>query len=166
MIATKQHRWASPLEWLEEAAQQWDPARLYQELIALATGIDSDTLHDEYRTEMEIDGYFEDLRWTDEDAEAAGEEGWGIFETSRGVNEDGTTPSDSVESEIVDGHVYGHRPYELQKIDEDDTLHDEMAAWHYVIDTLTPLHLRVLAYLREVSPHEYNALIRFGIDSA
>jgi hypothetical protein len=57
-MATKTYRWDTPYEWLSEAAREWTPERLYQELCTLALKHDSDTLQDEYQNEMQEDGYF------------------------------------------------------------------------------------------------------------
>lgn len=55
------YKWDSPLEWLAEKARSWDEAKLYNELLNLARRHDSDTLQDEYQSEMSADDYFRDL---------------------------------------------------------------------------------------------------------
>lgn len=52
------HRWDSPLEWLFYAIKTWDSGRVRQELLNLAEKLDSDTLQNEYQSEMAGDGYF------------------------------------------------------------------------------------------------------------
>lgn len=55
------YKWASPYEWLEEKAKEWDERKLYHELMNLASQLDSDTLQDEYQADMDADGYFDEL---------------------------------------------------------------------------------------------------------
>ena len=63
------YRFDSPYEWLADTAREWNAARLYQELLNLARLLDSDTLQDEYQTDMSLDGYFEpDTADTDDSA--------------------------------------------------------------------------------------------------
>lgn len=59
---TRVYRWTNPYEWLAETAQGWDAARLYNELLNLARLHDSDTLQDEYQADMDVDGYFKEVR--------------------------------------------------------------------------------------------------------
>jgi hypothetical protein len=54
------YKYDSPYDWLIHVAQDWDGPKLYQELCALALRLDSDTLQDEYESDMERDGYFKD----------------------------------------------------------------------------------------------------------
>ena len=54
------YKYDCPYDWLCEAARGWDAARLYSELMNLARLHDSDTLQDEYQSEMDADGYFQD----------------------------------------------------------------------------------------------------------
>lgn len=55
------YKYADPQEWLAERARDWSHDRLYLELMELARQTDSDTLQDIYQSDMDADGYFEDL---------------------------------------------------------------------------------------------------------
>ena len=54
------YRWANPYGWLDQKSGRWSKDRLRSELLALAVKQDSDTLQDEYQTEMDADGYFDE----------------------------------------------------------------------------------------------------------
>lgn len=62
-MSSNEHRykWASPYDWLSEQAATWTRERLLTELRNLAVKLDSDTLQDEYQTEMDSDGFFEEI---------------------------------------------------------------------------------------------------------
>ena len=58
---SRRYRWKTPYEWLAEQAQGWDETRLRKELLAVAAGVGSDHLQEDYEDEMAADGYFERL---------------------------------------------------------------------------------------------------------
>lgn len=95
--------------------------------------------------------------WTPEDNEQAAAEGWAIFVV------DGRDPA--TEAQLVDGEPYGHRPYELQKVDESDTFDDDNEAWTYVLRRSQEgddLATRALRFLEVESPNEYREIVRCG----
>ena len=90
--------------------------------------------------------------WTPENSDAAIARGWEIWETNRDLAE---------EAELeVDGKPYGHRPFELQALD-DGPLTDQ-GAWNIVncgARNGDPLCIQALAFLAEHSPDEHAAII-------
>lgn len=93
------------------------------------------------------------IQWSGEDSLAAAAQGWGIFEVTRDA---------STEKEVVNGTVYGHRPYELQRDDEHRSLADDAAAHAFVSAAAKSgdaLAQRALAYLQVFSPVEYAAIV-------
>ncbi|MDR4483850.1 MAG: hypothetical protein R3B95_11665 [Nitrospirales bacterium] len=55
------YQWDCPYSWLAEKSQEWEIERLKVEFLALAALLDSDTLQDQYQSEMDNDGYFEPI---------------------------------------------------------------------------------------------------------
>lgn len=93
------------------------------------------------------------IQWSGDDSLAAAAQGWGIFEVSR---------DPSTEKEVVNGRVYGHRPFELQRDDEHQVLADDAAAHAFVVAAAKagdPLAQRAMAYLQVFSPVEYAAVV-------
>ncbi len=102
------YKWDSAYEWLSDKAKGWDEARLYQELMSLARDADSDTLQDQFQSDMDADGYFNDL---DICASLSRER---CVEILEGISiecnddEDVTTLRDAVEANLEDGTLaYG-----------------------------------------------------------
>lgn len=94
-------------------------------------------------------------KWTVKDCKAAAKQGWGIFET--------VGRSEETEKSIVNGKPYGHRPYELQRDDEAGVFNDDDAAHKFVRKAAKKgdeLATRALAYLKAVSPLEYEAVLQ------
>lgn len=93
--------------------------------------------------------------WAREYGPSLGGSGWWICEV------DGRT--EVAEAELVQGYVYGHRPYELQAIAEEDVFKDDDAAWRHVLACERAGHSEARAalnFLREHSPFEYAAIRR------
>lgn len=57
----KKYKWDNPYEWLETKSEKWTREQLRSALLALAIKHDSDTIQDEYQSEMDADGYFDEL---------------------------------------------------------------------------------------------------------
>lgn len=55
------YKWANPHEWIGSAIETWDELRLRAELRAMAAQIDADTLLHMYASDMDNDGYFENV---------------------------------------------------------------------------------------------------------
>ena len=55
------YKWDCPYDWLCDKLNGWDEATLRGEIRILAARLDSDTLQDLYQSEMEADGYFEEV---------------------------------------------------------------------------------------------------------
>ena len=55
------YRWHHPIEWLLEKADKWNEEELRAELKNLAHKLDGDQIQDEYESEMDADGYFDEL---------------------------------------------------------------------------------------------------------
>jgi hypothetical protein len=55
------YKWKNPHEWIGGAMQFWDEKRLRAELRAMAVRLDADTLQEMYESEMDADGYFENI---------------------------------------------------------------------------------------------------------
>lgn len=55
------YQWSNPHEWLDERAQDWEKDELLFTLLSLASHLDADTLQDLFQSEMDSDGYFQDL---------------------------------------------------------------------------------------------------------
>lgn len=78
--------------------------------------------------------------WTLPDAQMAGVEGWGLFET------------------------IGGNGLQLQKVDEADTFKEDLDAWRHVVGKsqepfhLGTLHRRALNYLQQENPLEYKLI--------
>lgn len=91
--------------------------------------------------------------WTPMDSEAANNQGWDIFETNR---------DPETEKELVNGKPYGHRPFEIQRVDEmevfanDDEAHAFVRAAAQKGDQLAS---RALAFLQAYSPIEFAAVM-------
>jgi len=91
--------------------------------------------------------------WTPEDIAVAQRQGWDIFETNR--NEDDA-------QEMVNGKPYGHRPFELQRDDEQGVFADDAEAHAFVraaAQTGDKVAQRALAFLEKYSPAEYAAVM-------
>ena len=75
------YKWDNAHEWLFEKASEWTREELLHEFKELALKLDSDTIQDQFQSDMEQDGYFED---EDEEAEefTEYEEGDYIFDGS------------------------------------------------------------------------------------
>ena len=101
--------------------------------------------------------------WTGEDSCCAIELGWDIFDADR-------HPDDkTVNEQIVEGRPYGYRPFELQAVHEADILPDDNAAHVFVVESANagdPLALKALAFLKERSPVEYEAVLRHHAEDA
>ncbi len=63
MPKEKSYRWANPYEWIEHKVDsgEWSQGQIRSELLALAQQADPDDLQDLYQSEMDADGYFEEL---------------------------------------------------------------------------------------------------------
>jgi protein-disulfide isomerase-like protein with CxxC motif len=93
------------------------------------------------------------LAWTPEDVDAAQRQGWDIFSTNR---------DEETESQLVDGKPYGHRPFELQRDDEQELFDDDAAAHAFVraaAQNGDKVAQRALAFLEKYSPAEYAAVM-------
>jgi len=55
------YKWISAYGWVEEKSKDWSRGRLLTEFLNLASIMDSDTLQDTFQTEMNEDGYFEEV---------------------------------------------------------------------------------------------------------
>lgn len=70
------YQWNNPQEWLLEKAQGYsrasDTAELLSIIHTLVTKLDADSIQDDFQSEMDADGYFDDLdaKDTEEEAEA------------------------------------------------------------------------------------------------
>lgn len=94
-----------------------------------------------------------ELVWTPEDAAAAQRQGWDIFSTSR---------DEKSEAQHVNGKPYGHRPFELQRDDEQEVFEDDAAAQAFVRTAAKSgeaVAVRALAFLEKNSPVEYAAIM-------
>lgn len=60
MNAQEKYRWATPYEWLLEKSRSWPLEQCRTEMLNLARLHDQDTLQDEYQSEMDEDGYFDE----------------------------------------------------------------------------------------------------------
>lgn len=79
------------------------------------------------------------VSWSDEDGHAAAAEGWGIF--------------------AVMGGSYGS--YQLQCLDEGDTLSTDEEAMRLVFSNDTLLHVHARAAIRELNPLEWFMIMRY-----
>lgn len=96
----------------------------------------------------------EDPRWSYADQRAAYAEGWEIFETNR--------DDDETAKDIVDGKPYGYRPFELQRDDDAAIFRSDTDAWRHVRERAAAgsvLHQKALAFLKEESPAEHEAIM-------
>lgn len=55
------YRWQSAHDWLFQKSESWSREELFSALQALALQCDSDTIQDLFQTEMDQDGYFEEM---------------------------------------------------------------------------------------------------------
>jgi hypothetical protein len=97
--------------------------------------------------------------------------GWGIFAT-------GSAEGDERSRQIVNGKPYGHRPYELCKLDDpDDALRggkpkhnfgSDLQVWRYIVgqiqkkegkDLESDIALTAMTFLAEHSPVEYKDIL-------
>lgn len=93
------------------------------------------------------------VEWDENDCAQALQQGWAIFATSH---------DDDIANQIVKGKPYGHRPYELQAVDEEGAFVDDEEAHTFVREAVNsgdPLAMRAAAYLQLHSPVEYDALM-------
>lgn len=93
------------------------------------------------------------LAWTPEDIAAAQRQGWDIFSTNR---------DPETEKELVNGKPYGHRPFELQRDDEQEVFANDAEAHAFVraaAQNGDPVAVRALAFLEKYSPAEYAAVM-------
>ena len=62
-MSDNQHRykWQSPLEWLVEKSKEWEPDEVLCTMHDLAAKLSSDELQDLFETEMDRDGYFDEV---------------------------------------------------------------------------------------------------------
>ncbi|TGT64053.1 MULTISPECIES: hypothetical protein [unclassified Mesorhizobium] len=87
--------------------------------------------------------------WLPEHQSDAQAEGWDIFEASGSISNEN-----------------GDREFQLQALDDSDIFTGEtrdVDAWRHVhakAQTGSPLHQQALAFLREHSPGEYEAIIK------
>ena len=80
----------------------------------------------------------------------ASEQGWDIFEASGDPNA------------IVEGRLYGTRPYELERYDEAGVFKDDLEAWVFVAKQAgrgDETAQKAIEFLRDNSPNEYNAIV-------
>jgi hypothetical protein len=56
----KTYRWQHPHDWLLEKADEWNHTQLLAEFKSLAMKLDGDQIQDEYQSEMDQDGYFDE----------------------------------------------------------------------------------------------------------
>lgn len=73
---------------------------------------------------------------------------------------------DQREQQVVNGHVYGDRPYELQAVTDENVFADDDAAWRHVLRSAEAGDLAAigaLEFLRAWSPYEYAALERVRV---
>ena len=92
--------------------------------------------------------------WTTGDDDRAKRQGWALFSTDRSL---------SFESTVVDGAPYGHRPVELQKLDEEDVFEEDADAWKFVYQNFMrgdELATRAFLSLEQESPAELAAIFR------
>ena len=55
------YKWEFPGEWLQEKIQGWDEAELRSALLCMLDRMDNDDIQDIFQTEMDQDGYFEEI---------------------------------------------------------------------------------------------------------
>lgn len=84
----------------------------------------------------------------------------------RPVNTPAWTDADSLQAMLEGWDIFavGHNYYELQQDDERDLFGSDAAAWKYVCEQAAAggdLHQRALEFLKENSPHEYDAIQRY-----
>lgn len=90
--------------------------------------------------------------WSANDSDQAMRDGWSIFKANRDA---------STEEWLVHGKPYGHRPFELQRIDAMHRFRSDDEAHAHVFDQAhrgNPLALKALCFLRLHSPFEYAAI--------
>jgi hypothetical protein len=57
------YRWANPHEWLfDKAHDEWTPEQLFAAFRDIVEKCDADTLQDLFQTEMDRDGYFDEIK--------------------------------------------------------------------------------------------------------
>ena len=90
--------------------------------------------------------------WSADDSAQAMGDGWDIFATNRDPGS---------EEALVQGKPYGHRPFELQRIDEMHRFRNDDEAHAHVFNQAqlgNPLAAKVLRFLALNSPPEYAAI--------
>jgi hypothetical protein len=90
--------------------------------------------------------------WSADDSDQAMRDGWDIFSTARDA---------SIEDEIVRGKAYGHRPFELQRVDEMQRFQNDDEAHSHVLNQAqlgNLLAIKALRFLRIHSPIERAAI--------
>lgn len=93
-----------------------------------------------------------DIDYSELDLDAMCEQGWVIAET---CGDEGR------ENEIVNGKPYGHRPWELQRVDELAIFANDDEAWEFVrrqVAAGDPLALSAKAFLYNHSRPEHDAI--------
>ncbi len=91
--------------------------------------------------------------WGPADSETANNLGWDIFETNR---------HPETEKELVNGKPYGHRPFEIQMVEEMGVFANDEEAHAFVraaAQSGDSLANRALAFLQAFSPIEYAAVM-------
>lgn len=95
----------------------------------------------------------QDDDWTPGDSTAAIAQGWEIFSTDR---------DPGIPLMTADGKRYGHRPFELQAVDEMNIFKDDHEAWRFVKNQALSgdqLALKALSFLLAKSPEEHIAIV-------
>ena len=96
------------------------------------------------------------MKWTPEDSFDAIEEGWEIFTSDH---------DPGYEEELVDGQAYGHRPFELQVVEERTIFRNgDPEAWRHVCRRCaegSALHTRALLFLAQESVAEFLAIYNY-----
>lgn len=61
-MGEKKYKWNSPNEWLNDKIDSYDPHELRLIAKTLATRLDADEVQDEFQSDMDEDGYFDELK--------------------------------------------------------------------------------------------------------
>jgi hypothetical protein len=96
--------------------------------------------------------------WTHLESNLAVSQGWDIFETNR---------DPATELQLVNGKPYGHRPFEIQRVDEMDVFAGDDEAHAFVraaAEKGDQLAGRALAFLQAYSPLEHAAICSIALN--
>lgn len=66
MTVKPRYRWAFAYDWLEDKIHAATEAELHSFALAMAQILDSDAIQDLFQSEMQADGFFNDLNAVDE----------------------------------------------------------------------------------------------------